>query len=92
VRTLVIILGGLALLAVAIAIGRWVGGTQIMVMVAKIFVPLWLAVAAINMWIGVARAGYSVAEELPIFLVIFIIPAAVAVFIWWKLAPSVPAR
>jgi hypothetical protein len=36
------------------------------------------------MWMGVARAGYSVAEELPIFLAIFAIPAGVALFVWWK--------
>ena len=36
------------------------------------------------MYIGVSSAGYSVAEELPIFLVIFALPAAAAVFLWWK--------
>jgi hypothetical protein len=92
VRTAVIIAGGLLLLGAGIAIGKWIGGTQAMVTVAKIFIPLWLVIALVNMWIGVARAGYSVAEEFPIFLVIFIIPAAVAVFLWWKLAPSVPGR
>jgi hypothetical protein len=43
-------------------------------------------VAAINMWIGVARAGYSFREELPIFLLIFLVPAAAAAFIRWKLS------
>jgi hypothetical protein len=42
------------------------------------FLPGWLLVAAINMWIGVSRAGYSVAAEAPIFLVVFAVPAAVA--------------
>ena len=28
------------------------------------------------MWVGVAKAGYSVAEEAPIFLVVFAVPAA----------------
>lgn len=36
------------------------------------------------MWMGVARAGYSVAEEAPIFAVIFAVPAAVALFLCWK--------
>jgi hypothetical protein len=36
------------------------------------------------MWVGVNRAGYSVTEELPIFLLIFAIPAGVASFVWWK--------
>jgi hypothetical protein len=36
------------------------------------------------MWIGVSRAGYSVAEEFPVFLVIFALPAALAAYVWWK--------
>jgi hypothetical protein len=44
---------------------------------------VWV-VAAVNMWIGVTRAGYSVTEELPIFLLIFAVPVAVAMFVWWK--------
>ena len=36
------------------------------------------------MWVGVTRAGYSVAEEAPIFLVVFVVPAAVALFILWR--------
>lgn len=51
---------------------------------AKVFLPLWLFAALFNMWVGVARAGYSVREELPIFLLIFALPAAVALFIWWR--------
>ena len=48
------------------------------------FAPVWLALALINMWIGVARAGYSISEELPIFLVIFALPGLAAAFLWWK--------
>jgi len=44
-----------------------------------------LLVAAVNMWLGVSRAGYSVREELPIFLLIFGLPAAAAVLMNWKL-------
>jgi hypothetical protein len=84
-RTIVIIVGGLVVLGLfALAGWRLGGGAQSMVTAAKIFIPVWLVAALINMWIGVSRAGYSIAEELPIFFVIFIIPAAVAVFIWWR--------
>jgi hypothetical protein len=84
-RTFVIIVGGLLILGLfALAGWRLGGGAQSMVTAAKIFIPVWLVAALINMWIGVSRAGYSIAEELPIFFVIFIIPAAVAVFIWWR--------
>jgi hypothetical protein len=53
---------------------------------ARWFVPIWLIGAAINMWFGVARAGYSVAEETPIFLVVFAVPAAVAILVVWSLS------
>jgi hypothetical protein len=85
-RTVIIILGGFALLAICIAASRWFAGsgaTSISSAV-KIFIPIWLCAAAINMWIGVARAGYSVAEEFPIFLLIFGLPTAVALLLWWK--------
>jgi hypothetical protein len=42
------------------------------------FLILWAVGAALNMYIGVAHAGYSIAEEAPIFLIIFGIPAALA--------------
>jgi hypothetical protein len=87
-RTMIIVLGGLLLLGLALLIARWTGGSGAgpMVSAAKAFLPIWLVVALVNMWMGVARAGYSVAEELPIFLLIFAVPAAVAVFLWWKLS------
>lgn len=85
-RTLVIILGGFLLLGLALLAGRWLGGAGSgpLIPAAKVFIPIWLIVAVLNMWIGVARAGYSVAEEFPIFLLIFVAPAAAAAFIWWK--------
>jgi Na+/H+ antiporter NhaC len=36
------------------------------------------------MWLGVSKAGYSVREELPYFFVVFLIPAIVALLIWWR--------
>ena len=84
-RSALIVLGGLVLLGVMALIGwRVGGGTQAMPTVAKIFIPVWLVIALVNMWMGVARAGYSVVEELPVFLAIFVVPAAVASFVWWK--------
>lgn len=52
---------------------------------AQWFVPLWLLGAAVNMWVGVSHAGYTVAEELPIFAGIFAVPAVVAGLLWWRL-------
>ncbi len=83
-RTIVIILGGLFLLGLGLLTGKAIGGSPAIATAAKIFLLVWLALALLNMYLGVARAGYSVGEEFPIFLAIFLIPAAVAAFVAWK--------
>jgi hypothetical protein len=45
---------------------------------------LWLALTCANLWVGVSKAGYSVAEELPILLLLFVVPAASAVLVRWR--------
>ena len=85
-HTIKIIAIGLALLAVCLAVGRLPGGASQPSRLSRsalVFVPLWFVGAGINMWIGVSRAGYSVADEAPIFLIVFVIPAAVALLVWW---------
>jgi len=81
-RSAIIILAGLVLAALFVFGSRFLG--QSMALGAKIFIPLWFVAAAVNMWLGVAKAGYSFMDELPIFLVIFAVPAAAAGFVWWK--------
>lgn len=81
-RTLIIILGGFVVWGVCLGIARAFGLSSKAATV--VFVAIWFVVAAVNMWLGVSRAGYSVGEELPIFLVIFLLPAAIAVFVNWK--------
>jgi len=84
-HTIIVLLGGAALLAACLLLGYSFGGSmQGLAGGAKVFIPLWLLLAAVNMWIGVSRAGYSVADEAPVFLLIFIVPAAVAALAWWK--------
>ena len=58
------------------------GGMPGLVTGSKLFIPLWLIGAAINMWIAVRQAGYSASEEFPIFLAIFGVPALVAGLVW----------
>jgi hypothetical protein len=83
-RTIIIIVGGFVLLGLSVLAARWLGaGTSSMVTAAKVFIPIWLVVALVNLWMG-TRAGYSVTEELPILLLIFAAPAAVAALLWWK--------
>jgi hypothetical protein len=48
------------------------------------FIVAWLVVAGVNMWVGVSKAGYSIGEELPIFLLIFAVPVIVAVLAKWR--------
>ncbi len=64
-HTAKVITAGLALLAVCVLLGRLVGPAPAAgaATAAKLFIPLWLVAAGINLWIGVSRAGYSVAER-----------------------------
>jgi hypothetical protein len=85
-RTGMFLVSGFLFLAASLIVGRlfsanYPGGTTV---ATVLFVALWLVIAAANMWVGVAKAGYTVAEELPIFALIFGLPAAVAVLVRWK--------
>ena len=85
-RTALFLVAGLLLLAASLLLGRLFSanypGATVVATVA--YVALWLIIAGANMWVGVARAGYSVTEELPIFFLIFGLPAAVAILLKWK--------
>jgi hypothetical protein len=84
-RTAIIILAGFVFLGICLFAGRFFGrGPETIALGAKIFIPLWLLAAAINLWMGVAKAGYTVMEELPIFALIFALPAVAAAYVWWK--------
>ena len=48
------------------------------------FVAIWLLATVFNLWVGVSHAGYSVLEELPILLLLFVVPAATALLVRWK--------
>jgi hypothetical protein len=37
------------------------------------------------MYMGVEQAGYSVAEEVPMFFLVFAVPAVAALIVWWVL-------
>jgi hypothetical protein len=84
-HTIKVIAGGFVLLALCLVVGRLMGEAGQSAVVARaalVFVPLWLVGAGINMWVGVSKAGYSVKEEAPIFLAVFLIPAVVALLVW----------
>lgn len=85
-HTLIVLGAGLAALLCCLLLGHaWGGGMPGVVVGAKVFTPLWLVGAFVNMWIGTTH-GYSWAEEFPIFLGIFAAPVALAGLLWWRLA------
>ena len=86
-HVVLVILGGCALLSVFVLFG-WLWGANLaaMSLAARIFLPVWLAVALANMWVGVHHAGYTVREELPILFVVFLVPAVIATLTAWRLA------
>ena len=49
-----------------------------------VFIWLWLAVAVINFYVGVFIAGYSVATEIAVHVVVFGLPAGVAWYLSGK--------
>ena len=89
-HTVKLIASGLVLLGIFLLLALWFDGPRAhaLALAALLFVPVWLAAAAANLWVGVRRGGYSVAEELPYFVVVFGVPAAVAGWLWWRYAGS----
>jgi hypothetical protein len=85
-RTVVVMVGGLATLGGSLLVVRWfdTGWRTPLADVGKVFIPIWFCLSALNLWIGFKQAGYSIEEELPIFLLIFTIPASIAALLWWR--------
>ena len=86
-RTLLFLIAGVLLLAAFLLLAKLFSASVADApRVALIsFVVVWLIISGLNMWIGVTRAGYSIAEELPIFLLIFGVPAVAAALLKWRL-------
>jgi hypothetical protein len=86
-RTPLFLLVGFLLLAACMLLGklfssRYPGATYAATLT---FVALWLGISGANLWVGVAKAGYTLSEEVPIFLLIFAVPTIVAVFLKWRI-------
>ena len=84
-HTVIVLAVGFGLFALSVLVCRILGHGPGVATAALVFLPLWFVGAGINMYMGVKRAGYSVAEEARIFLVVFGVPAAAALLAWWKL-------
>jgi uncharacterized membrane protein YwaF len=74
-RTLMVFAGGFVLLAAFLVVGKLANKS---VLASRLFVLAWLLATLANLYAGVAIAGYTVAQELPIQLVVFAVPAITA--------------
>jgi hypothetical protein len=74
-HTVMVVGGGLVALAVFV-VGAVLLGKAAAVG-ARLFIPVWLVAALINLYIGTTH-GYSVAGELPFFALVFGVPALAA--------------
>ena len=77
-RTLILVVVGLALAALAL---RFAPAAQ-RTLAVTLFTLLWLGVCALNLRTGLSH-GYTLAEELPIHAVLFGVPSAAAWLAWW---------
>ena len=86
-HVLLVICGGGLLLGLFVLFG-WLWGASVagVILAARVFVPVWLVIAIINLWVGVTRAGYGVRDELPILLIVFVVPAVIATWVIWRLS------
>jgi hypothetical protein len=84
-HTLIVIGIGFLTLAACALLGHTFSGSSGTATGLLVFLPLWLIGAGVNLAIGVRQAGYTLAEEAPIFLLVFAVPAAAALLLWWRL-------
>ena len=80
-HTVMVVGGGLVALAVFMLIAKLTGASP--AAGARLFISAWLVAALVNLYIGTTH-GYSVAGELPFFVIVFGLPAlaAYAVMRW----------
>ena len=85
-RTALFLVSGFLLLAAVLIVARLFSEnfSSATVWATALFIAFWFLVTAANMWVGVAKAGYSASEELPIFLLLFGVPAIAALVLKWK--------
>lgn len=82
-----VLMGGIVQLAIFVLFGwLWGNSTAAMALAAKVFIPFWLVITLVNMWVGVTHAGYSVKAESPILALNFLLPAVLAGITAWQLS------
>jgi hypothetical protein len=83
-HTAIVITTGLALLVACLVVGNHLGAASGAARAALYFLPVWFLGAALNLYLGMRTAGYGFREEFPIFLVVFAVPATVALLCRWR--------
>ncbi len=85
-RTFLFFIVGFLLLAACLMLGRLFSANYPSATYAATvaFISLWVVISAFNLWVGVSKAGYTFGDELPIFLLIFAVPAVVAIILKWR--------
>jgi hypothetical protein len=86
-RTGLFVAATFLLLAASVILGKLFSGNYPAAALAAtiVYVTVWLAIARANMRVGVAKAGYSMAEAAPICRLILVLPAAGATVLKCKL-------
>ena len=77
-HTIVVMGGGFILLGAMMLVARWLTKGQKPGAGALVFLPVWLVFTLVNLWIGVTKAGYPLIEEAVIAVIVFGVPAALA--------------
>ena len=85
-RTAIIIVAGLVLWGICLGIAKLTANLSpsSATIATAAFIAIWLVLAAVNMWLGISTAGFTFMQELPIFLLIFLLPSAVAALVKWR--------
>lgn len=78
-RTVVLIVAGLALAWLAV----WLGAPTRRRLAAGLFAAAWLVVVGWNLRTGLSH-GYSLGEELPIQALIYFVPVALVAMLAWR--------
>jgi hypothetical protein len=85
-RTAVVVLAGVVIVAVLYAVARARGGS--FATLRPWFTGFWALATAVNFYVGVAFLGRPSAQELPLFLLSAIVPIGVAFALPWLLVRS----
>ena len=86
---LLVITAGLILALVFGLFGHlWGHGRADIALGLKYFLPVWVLVALLNLWVGVTKAGYTLAQELPILALVIAVPLGIVGLVIWQLGKA----